>query len=232
MAATLVERRRERERHLVAATRALFDERGVQDAPIEEIARAVGINKALIYRQLGSKEELFMLTLADYLDELTTRAVDLDDLSDPSDLLRRTLERFTSFCLEYPAYLDCAHALMRRPAGELRDRVSDDVWLRLGEAMADALRPLAVILAAGRDGGLFAIDDADLVANRLYAQVLGTMRLTRLGVGVREAGLGGPELFPIDPERLRHECVEDAMALARPHGPSLPPALPPEPVRA
>ena len=28
-----------RERELVAATRALFDERGMQDAPIEEIAR-------------------------------------------------------------------------------------------------------------------------------------------------------------------------------------------------
>ena len=39
--------RREREREIVEATRALFDERGVQDAPMEEIARAVGINKAL-----------------------------------------------------------------------------------------------------------------------------------------------------------------------------------------
>ena len=48
--------RRDRERDLVKATRALFDERGLQDAPVEEIARAVGINKALIYRLFASKE--------------------------------------------------------------------------------------------------------------------------------------------------------------------------------
>ena len=47
--------RREREREIVEATRALFDERGVQDAPMEEIARVVGINKALIYRHFASQ---------------------------------------------------------------------------------------------------------------------------------------------------------------------------------
>jgi AcrR family transcriptional regulator len=62
--------RRERERELVRATRALFDERGVQDAPIEEIARAVGIARGLIYRQFASKEELFVLTVTEYLAEL------------------------------------------------------------------------------------------------------------------------------------------------------------------
>src|SRR5581483_3488646 len=65
--------RREREREIVAATRALFDQRGMQDAPIEEIARAVGINKALIYRHFASKEELYVLTLTSYLSELAER---------------------------------------------------------------------------------------------------------------------------------------------------------------
>ena len=57
MAAPPTSLRRERERELVQATRALFDERGMQDAPIEEIARAVGIARGLIYRQFSSKEE-------------------------------------------------------------------------------------------------------------------------------------------------------------------------------
>ncbi len=34
------------------------------------VARAAGINKALIYRAFDSKEELFVLTVADYLTEL------------------------------------------------------------------------------------------------------------------------------------------------------------------
>src|SRR3954462_13237623 len=62
--------RRVRERELVAATRALFDERGMQDAPIEEIAKAVGIARGLIYRQFSSKDELYVLTVTDYLAEL------------------------------------------------------------------------------------------------------------------------------------------------------------------
>lgn len=209
------EGRRRREQHLISATRTLFDERGLQDAPIEEIARMVGINKALIYRQFESKEELFVLTLADYLRDLTDEAVPLRDLSDPAGLLRETLERFTTFCLAHPAYLDCAHALMRAPAEELHARVSDEVWLRLGQAMADALGSLTVILTAGRDNGTFAIDDPDLVANRLYAQVLGTMRLSRIGVGVGRDDDGHPQLFRIDAERLRRDCVEDALGLAR-----------------
>ena len=53
----------------LAATRMLFDERGMQDAPIEEIAQSMGIARGLIYRQFSSKEELFVLTVTDYLAE-------------------------------------------------------------------------------------------------------------------------------------------------------------------
>jgi AcrR family transcriptional regulator len=195
--------RRERERDLVAATRALFDERGLQDAPMDEIARAVGINKALIYRVFASKEELFVLTVTHYLDELRERA-------EPSTELREALDHFTHFCLRYPAFLDCALSLMRRPAGELRGRVSEGVWLRLGRSMAACLAPLATILEA--EG----VDDPDFTANRLYTQVLGTMHLARIGVGVREAAPGIPDAFGLDPEQVRRACVADALALARP----------------
>src|SRR5215210_3754035 len=94
--------RRDRERDLVRATRALFDERGMQDAPIEEIARAVGIARGLIYRQFSSKEELFVLTVTDYLAEL----YDLLDAAvaghdEPIDQLRAGMEAFAGFCARY-----------------------------------------------------------------------------------------------------------------------------------
>jgi AcrR family transcriptional regulator len=193
--------RRERERDIVEATRALFDERGLQDAPIEEIARAVGINKALIYRVFASKEELFVLTVTTYLDELRELAQGTDDL-------RGALDEFTRFCLRYPAFLDCALSLMRRPAAELQERVGEGVWLRMGRSMAACLAPLAALL---EERG---VEDPDFVANRLYTQVLGTMHLARIGVGVREAAPGVPGAFPLDPERVRRACVEDALALA------------------
>jgi AcrR family transcriptional regulator len=196
--------RRDRERDLVAATRALFDERGVQDAPMEEIARAVGINKALIYRVFASKEELFVLTVTHYLDELREQALE------PHEGLRDALDRFTRFCLRYPAFLDCALSLMRRPAEELHERVGDGTWLRLGASMSACLAPLARILAE-EEG----VEDADFMANRLYTQVLGTMHLARIGLAVREAAPGVPGAFPVDAERVREACVRDALSVAR-----------------
>jgi AcrR family transcriptional regulator len=194
--------RRERERDIVEATRALFDERGLQDAPVDEIARAVGINKALIYRVFSSKEELFVLTVTHYLDELRELASDTEDL-------RGALDAFTRFCLRYPAFLDCALSLMRRPAAELEERVGEGTWLRLGRSMSACLAPLAAILEG--EGA----EEPDFLANRLYTQVLGTMHLARIGLGVREAAPGVPDAFVLDPERVRRACVEDAVVLAR-----------------
>ena len=212
-----VQARADREREIVAATRRLFDESGVQEAAIDPIARAVGINKALIYRHVGSKEELFILALTSYLADLRERYAAVDP-SDPVRALREGMEGYTGFCLEYPAFLDCALSLMRRPADELGERVSEAVWLRLGRAMGDCLAPLAHLLRAGRDAGDFAIEDPDYVANRIYVQVLGTMHLARVRAGVREMVRGVPEVFAIDPEQIRADCVADAVALARPTG--------------
>ena len=75
-------RRRAREAEILAATRALFDERGVRDAQIEDIANAVGINRAIVYRHFTGKEELFALTLVGYLDELRDALAEAADAHD------------------------------------------------------------------------------------------------------------------------------------------------------
>ena len=212
---TRTERRRARERAIVATTRGLFDERGRRDAQVDEIARAAGVNKALIYRSFDSKEEIFVLTFVDYLAELQARGTGLPGTADPVAALRQACERYVGFCLDYPAFLDCGLALMQRPASELRELVSGAVIFRLGRAMAATLGPLQRILAAGAERGVFAIDDPDFMANRLYTQVLGSMHLARVGVGVRESAPGVAETFDLDPERVREACVQDALALAR-----------------
>src|ERR687891_2531743 len=96
-------RRQVRERELVAATRRLFDERGMQDAPIEEIAKAVGIARGLIYRQFASKEELFVLTVTDYLAELSELIrTAMTGSEDPGKRLELVMEGYTRFCLRHP----------------------------------------------------------------------------------------------------------------------------------
>jgi AcrR family transcriptional regulator len=204
MAPAAVRARSTRENDIVAATRGLFEARGAQEAAIDDVARAVGINKALIYRHVSSKEELFVLVLINYLAELRGRYVPVDETADPVANLRAACDLYAGFCLQYPAFLDCALSLMRRPADELRARVSEGTWLRLSRAMTESLAPLVAILRAA------GVEEPDYVANRIYVQVLGTMHLARVGAGVTDTA----EVFAIDPERVRRDCVEDAVALA------------------
>lgn len=203
-----------RERDLVAATRALFDQRGLQDAQIEEIARAAGIARGLVYRHFSSKEELYVLTVTDYLAELGAlleQAVDGDDA--PGARLERCTEAFAGYCQRYPAFLDCSQALMRRPARELNAAVSDAIWLRLGQGMARCLDCVARVLRAGAESGDFEVDDPDYMANVLWAHALGVMHLARIRVGVRQAAPGVPALFAIEPEQVAATCVDGALRI-------------------
>lgn len=205
--------RRVRERELVAATRALFDERGMQDAPIEEIARTVGIARGLIYRQFSSKEELYVLTVTTYLDELAAilrEAIAADP--DPNAQAERCVKAYAGYCQRYPAFLDCSLSLMNRPARDLHEAVSDSVWLRLGQGMAACLSQLAEVLRTGTEAGVFQVEDADYMANVLWTQMLGVMHLTRIRVGVRQVAPGIPALFPVAPERVIATCVDSVMA--------------------
>src|SRR3954452_12664660 len=202
--------RRDRERELVRATRALFDERGMQDAPIEEIARAVGIARGLVYRHFASKEELFVLTVTDYLDELdgVLRDAASPEL-DPVGQLEAWAAAYTGFCLRYPAFLDCALSLMHRPARELRESLSESVWLRLGQGIATCVSHVSGILAVGARDGTFAVEDPDYTANVLWTQILGATHLARIRVGVRQAAPGIPELFTVAPRADRADVRDE-----------------------
>jgi AcrR family transcriptional regulator len=208
--------RRSRERDLVQATRTLFDQRGVQDAPIEEIAREVGIARGLIYRHFSSKEELYVLTVTDYLDELDGvlgEAIGLDD--DAATQLEQWARAYAGFCCRYPAFLDCALSLMRRPAKELQDAISESVWLRLGQSMAKSIRHISELLRRGTLEGDFKVEDPDYAANVLWTQTLGVMHLARIRVGLRQAAPGVPALFSVTPERVVETCIDNALATVR-----------------
>jgi AcrR family transcriptional regulator len=204
--------RRTREQDLLAATRALFDERGLQDAPIDEIARTVGIARGLVYRVFSSKEELYVLTVTDYLRELDGVLGDaIVPGNDHVEQLEQWGRAFAGFCLRYPAFLDCALSLMRRPAAELHDMVSESVWFRLGQGISTCVRHVSQLLADGSAAGVFAVEDPDYTANVLWTQTLGTMHLARSGVGVRQVAPDIPALFAIAPERVVETCVSSAL---------------------
>jgi AcrR family transcriptional regulator len=218
VATTQRAQRQNRERDLIAATRALFDERGVQDAPIEEIAKSVGIARGLIYRQFSSKDELYVATVADYLNELVGEldAAEASSSDDPVERLERMAFAYAGFCERYPAFCDSALAIMRRPAEDLNAIVSEVIWLRLGRAMIDCIDHVARIIRAGNETGVFAVEDPDFIANMLWTQMLGAMHLARIRVGMKRADNGMPELFRVEAEQVVRACVDSALATVRP----------------
>jgi AcrR family transcriptional regulator len=208
-------RRRRREKEILDATRALFDARGVRDAQIEDIANAVGINRAIIYRHFSGKEELFALTLVGYLEELAARLQDVDrpELL-PEDRLRAITAAFVDYGLAYPAFVDCALTLMRRPGPELLDEISEGAMFRLGRGISTCLATVAAAIQAGVDSGVFHTDDVHLLANTLYASGLGGMQLARVGMLVKEAAPGIPTTAKLSAQQVKEHLIAASVAMA------------------
>src|SRR4051812_36410903 len=205
---------RTRERDLVLAARTLFDERGMQEAPIEEIARTAGIARGLIYRSFSSKEELFVLTVTTYLDELDAILAEaIPEDADPRVQLERCTDAYVRYCHRFPAFLDCSLSLMKRPARDLQAIVSDSVWLRLGQHMARCIDRVAAILRLGNAMGTWDLPHPDYMANLLGTRGLGVMHFARLGVGVRRLAPGVPDVFSVAAEDVIASCVASAQAL-------------------
>jgi len=210
------ERRAARKKEIVAATRTLFDERGVRDAQIEDIARAVGINRAIIYRHFSGKEELFAVTLVGYLTELEAAIGAADDASaDPEDRLRAVTSAFLDFGGRLPAFVDCAQALLRRRGDELMDEVSPHVMVDLGVAMTACLHRAVDILRAGMATGQFHVADPDLLANIYYTQGLGVLNLATLQLSVREENPGLPAVDAVPFDQVKDVILTAVVAMAR-----------------
>jgi AcrR family transcriptional regulator len=210
------QRRAERKREILEATRTLFDERGVRDAQIEDIARAVGINRAIIYRHFSGKEELFAETLVGYLDELDKTLANADDAAlAPEERLRTMCVVFLDFGARLPAFVDCAQALLRRRGEELMEEVSERVMFDLGRSMASCLAHVVAVLEAGTETGEFHVDDPYLLANVFYTQALGAMNLATLQLSVREQNPGLPAVDSVPFDRVKELVQVAAVAMAR-----------------
>ncbi|UAL31672.1 TetR/AcrR family transcriptional regulator [Nocardioides rotundus] len=208
-------RRRKREDEILAATRGLFDQRGVSDAQIEDIARAVGVNRAIVYRHFTGKEEVFALTLVTYLDELRDDLAEASaSVADPEKRLLAISDAFAGYGLEHPAFVDCAQSLMRRTGPELQEEISEAAMYRLGQAMTGCLSILSAALEEGTQEGRFAVKDPDMLANTLYAAGLGALQLARVGILVKEAAPGVPAVGTVSTDDIRRFVTTTALALA------------------
>lgn len=208
-------RRRAREAQIVAATRELFDARGTAEVQIEDIARSVGINRAIVYRHFTGKEEIVALTLVAYLDELR------DELAEAAgrdggvrERLRAAVEAFIGYGVAHPAFVDSAHALMRRSGPELLDEISESALFRLGRGISGCLSLLVHLLEEGNASGDFDVADPTLLANTLYASGLGALQLARVGILVTESAPGIPQVGTVSHQQVSDYMVAATLAMA------------------
>ncbi|MDO9456501.1 TetR/AcrR family transcriptional regulator [Nocardioides sp.] len=209
-------RRRAREAEIIAATRAEFDRQGVGEMRIEDIAAAVGINRAIVYRVFTGKEELFALTLVSYLDEMRDElAAAGASTTAPAERLAAIVGAFVDYGVAHPAFVDCAQALMRRRGEDLLAEITESALYRLGRAISSCLTILTTALEDGVASGDFTITgDAALMSNTLYASGLGALQLARVGILVTETSPGVPTVGSITAEQVRAHLVASALALA------------------
>jgi AcrR family transcriptional regulator len=208
-------RRRARKEQIIAATRELFDSKGVRDVQIEEIAGAVGINRAIVYRHFTGKEELFALTLVGYLDELhDSMQTAAASSTNAPDRLAAVVGAFIDYGVAHPAFVDCAQSLMVRPGDELLDDISDGALFRLGRGITSCMTILSQVLTEGSESGEFMITtDPVVMANTMYASGLGALHLARLGILVSESAPGIPVVSQISADQVREYVVSSALAV-------------------
>lgn len=208
-------RRRAREAEIVAATRDFFDARGTAEVQIEDIARSVGINRAIVYRHFTGKEEIVALTLVSYLDELRDAlAAAADGAGSVRDRLRAAVETFVGYGVAHPAFVDSAHALMRRSGPELLDEISEGALFRLGRGITGCLSLIVHLLEEGNHSGEFDVSDPTLLANTLYASGLGVLQLARVGILMTESAPGVPEVDSVSHQQVSDYMVAATLAMA------------------
>jgi AcrR family transcriptional regulator len=124
--------RAERERLMLRAAGEAFATRGFHGSSMDEIARAAGITKPMLYRYFGSKEGLYaaylQMTGYDLIDKV--RALDTRGQS-PRVRLRAGLRAFLSYVKEHRAGWTVLHGETAAPSddqvarevAELRGRI-------------------------------------------------------------------------------------------------------------
>jgi len=152
----------ELERILDAAT-AVFARDGFGGARVDDIAREVGLNKAVLYRRVDSKQALYDLALDRALVRLrdaVVSAFDAPPLDSPWATLRSRTSVVFRFAEEHPDMFHLIDSASRVPSGSDRVRAARRATVRqLSEGTRDRFR----------EAGLPSGQAPDIVAAICYA---------------------------------------------------------------
>ncbi len=92
-------------RALIDAAIEVFGERGLE-ATVSEIAQRAGVGQGTAFRHFPTKEHLIAATVADLLDRITERAVELLDEPDPRVALREMMHTGSALMISNHGFKD------------------------------------------------------------------------------------------------------------------------------
>jgi AcrR family transcriptional regulator len=150
-----------RRRELVKAAAAVFKEKGLAGTSLDDVARAVGVDRASLYYYVGSKQELFDEVVLEALVANIEMAERIRDTEGPAqEKLERLIEELlVSYGAYYPhLYVFLQEDASKFGAGARRDGVDVLELYRRFE------RALAAIIRAGMDEGAFRSDVSPRIA--------------------------------------------------------------------
>jgi AcrR family transcriptional regulator len=162
------------------AAHRLFTAHGYHGTKTRQIAEEAGVGESVVFRNFGSKAELFetviLTPFTDFVDDWAARwdvAVAAD--ADPMEITRSFVKGFYELAAEHREVLQTLIAarlkggdpalaeVADRVSGKLSDslRVMQDVLLRHGEArqLRDVDAPVSVAVSAGSVLSLVLLDD-------------------------------------------------------------------------
>ncbi|MFI1520818.1 TetR/AcrR family transcriptional regulator [Kitasatospora cineracea] len=162
---------------VLAAARTEFAARGYQKASMRAIARAAGVDAALLHHYFGSKDRLFMAALEFPLDPRTV--VESVFAGDPATVG----ERVAGFVLglwEQPPVRERLLALVRTAAAS--------------EEVAALMRDFMVTELVARVAGLLDLPDPELRVELVMSQVVG-LAMARYVIAVEPLASAPPEVL-------------------------------------
>lgn len=166
----------QRKRILEAATIA-FSQHGFDGARVDEIARAAGVNKAMLYYHYGEKDRLYAFVLSETVDRILAALHEaVDPIDDPAEKLRAVARTIADAAEENPAL---APMLLREIAAGGSGLPDDTI-----RKVAGIFQFVGKVLDQGRESGAFrevdpVITHMILVGSMLFL-VAGTPIRTRI----------------------------------------------------
>jgi TetR/AcrR family transcriptional regulator, mexJK operon transcriptional repressor len=152
---------------LLDAAKAVFMREGFGAARVEEIASLAGVSKTTVYRQFGTKEELF-------------RAIVWQGMADLRGKIAQTLDPGRDFSSNLASLIDSLVEHMATPDSMHTSRMVigeairfPDIANQFLQFVISMLEPLTGVLATAAGAGMITIDDPATAARDLLTLVTG-----------------------------------------------------------